>query len=80
MHDLRAISALFQMRADFVAAQAFGSGHINDTYCASYDHAGVGIRYIHQRLNHHVFKDPVRVMENVARVTRHALEKLHAEG
>jgi Phosphotransferase enzyme family len=80
MHDLRAISALFQMRADFVVAEAFGSGHINDTYCASYDQAGVRIRYIHQRLNHHVFKDPVGVMENVARVTRHALESLLAEG
>ena len=41
MHDLRAISALFDMRADFVDAQSFGSGHINDTYCASYDQAGV---------------------------------------
>jgi hypothetical protein len=80
MHDLREISALFQMRADLAEAQAFGSGHINDTYCASYDQAGVRIRYIHQRLNHHVFKDPVRVMENVARVTRHALAKLLAEG
>ncbi|MGL4398679.1 MAG: phosphotransferase enzyme family protein [Luteolibacter sp.] len=80
MHDLRAISALFQMRADFVEARSFGSGHINDTYCASYDQAGVRIRYIHQRLNHHVFKNPVQVMENVARVTHHALAKLLAEG
>lgn len=80
MHDLRAISALFDMRADFVGAQAFGSGHINDTYCAWYDQAGVRIRYIHQRINHHVFKDPVAVMENVDRVTRHALQRLLAEG
>ncbi len=80
MHDLRAISALFQMRADFVEAQSFGSGHINDTYCAWYDQAGVRIRYIHQRINHHVFKNPVKVMENVARVTGHALARLLAEG
>jgi Ser/Thr protein kinase RdoA (MazF antagonist) len=80
MHDVRAISALFQMRADFVEAQSFGSGHINDTYCAWYDQAGVRIRYIHQRLNHHVFKNPVQVMENVARVTGHALARLLADG
>jgi hypothetical protein len=80
MHDLRAISSLFQMRADFVDALPFGSGHINDTYCASYDQAGVPVRYIHQRLNHHVFKNPVAVMENVARVTSHALERLLAKG
>lgn len=80
MHDLRAISRLFEMRADFVEAQAFGSGHINDTYCARYDQAGRSVRYIHQRINHNVFKDPVKVMENVARVTRHALEELLAAG
>ncbi len=80
MHDLRAISALFQMRADFIEAHSFGSGHINDTYCAWYDQAGVRIRYIHQRINHHVFKNPVQVMENVARVTTHALARLLAEG
>lgn len=80
MHDLRAISTLFQMRADFVEAQPFGSGHINDTYCAWYDQAGSRIRYIHQRINHHVFKNPVQVMENVARVTSHALARLLAEG
>lgn len=76
MHDLRAISALFQMRADFIEAEAFGSGHINDTYRATYDQAGLKVRYIHQRVNENVFKKPVEVMENVARVTRHALALL----
>ena len=80
MHDLRAISALFQMRSDWVEAQAFGSGHINDTYCAWYDQAGRRVRYIHQRINPHVFKNPIHVMENVARVTAHALDRLLAEG
>lgn len=80
MHDLRAISALFDMRADFVEARPFDSGHINDTYCARYDQAGREVRYIHQRINQNVFKDPVAVMENVARVTRHALDRLLAAG
>jgi hypothetical protein len=80
MHDLRAISALFDMRADFLDAHAFGSGHINDTYCATYDQAGLIVRYIHQRVNQHVFKNPVQVMENVDRVTRHALTRLHTNG
>ncbi len=76
MHDLRKISLLFQMRADFIEAHSFGSGHINDTYCAWYDQAGTRIRYIHQRLNDKVFKDPIQVMENVDRVTKHALDRL----
>jgi hypothetical protein len=80
IHDLRAISRLFQMRSDFIEARSFGSGHINDTYCATYDQAGGLVRYIHQRVNHQVFKNPIEVMENVARVTRHALDRLLAEG
>jgi Ser/Thr protein kinase RdoA (MazF antagonist) len=79
MHNLKAISALFDMRADFVHAQAYGSGHINDTYCAWYDQSGIRLRYIHQRINHNVFKKPVELMENVDRVTRHALAALLAE-
>ncbi len=79
-HHLREISGLFRMRADFIEAIPFGSGHINDTYCAWYDQAGVRIRYIHQRLNHHVFKEPIKVMENIDRVTHHALDKLLAAG
>lgn len=80
VHNLREVSALFDMRADLVEAQPFGSGHINDTYCAWYDQAGLRLRYIHQRVNHHVFKTPVLMMENVARVTSHALNRLLADG
>lgn len=79
-HDLRAISALFDFRADFVHAYPYGSGHINDTYCAWFDQAGLRIRYIIQRINHNVFKQPVQLMENVERVTKHALARLLAEG
>lgn len=80
MHDLRHISSLFDMRADFVHAHPCGSGHINDTYCAWYDQAGLRVRFIHQRINHNVFKRPVELMENVERVTRHALDVLTASG
>jgi hypothetical protein len=79
-HDIRAITALFDMRADYVAAAAYGSGHINDTYCAVFDQAGRQVRFIVQRINHNVFKQPAQVMENVWRVTRHILASLEAEG
>ena len=79
-HDIRAITALFDMRADFVNAVAYGSGHINDTYFASFDQAGRTVRFIVQRINHQVFKHPVQLMENVERVTRHALATLQSQG
>ena len=79
--DLREISALFDIRADFIDGMPYGSGHINDTYCASFDQAGMRpIRYILQRINTNVFKTPELLMENIARVTRHSLERLIGEG
>jgi hypothetical protein len=75
--DLRKISALFDVRADFVHGIPYGSGHINDTYCASFDQAGLlRVRYILQRINTNVFRTPVQLMENIARVTRYSLERL----
>jgi len=79
MHDIKEIAGLFDMRADFVSAAPYGSGHINDTYCAYYDQAGLRIRYIHQRINHNIFKDPASLMANIKRVTEHALTKLQEE-
>lgn len=79
-HDIAAIARLFDMRADFVSAAPYGSGHINDTYCAYYDQAGQRVRYIHQRLSTEAFKKPIELMENVARVTEHALSELLKEG
>jgi Ser/Thr protein kinase RdoA (MazF antagonist) len=79
-HDIRAITAMFDMRADFVSANAYGTGHINDTYLAVFDQAGQCLRYVVQRINHKVFKHPVLLMENVDRVTKHALATLQAAG
>ena len=80
MHDLTRIAALFDLRGDFVHGHPYGSGHINDTYCVWYDQAGQRLRYIFQRINHNVFKNPVALSENVARVTDHALQRLLEEG
>ena len=75
-HDIRLISQQFQIPGEYLAAEPYGSGHINDTYCANYNQGGSQIRYIHQRINHRVFKNPVTLMENVRRVTGHLRRKL----
>lgn len=76
MHDLKSTSNLFDIRGDFVHGYPYGSGHINDTYCIWVDQAGLRVRYILQRLNQNVFKQPIPLMENVKRVTDHALSRL----
>ena len=79
--NLREVAALFDLRADFLDGMPYGSGHINDTYCAHFDQAGLRpLRYILQRINTNVFKTPVQLMDNIARVTRHSLERLIEEG
>lgn len=70
-HDLRAVTREFQAPGEFVAAAPYGTGHINDTYCAVFDQRGTRVRYIVQRINHLVFKNPPALMENLQRVTAH---------
>jgi len=70
-HDVRAVARQFDLRGDFVTAELYGSGHINDTYCAVFDQGGTRVRYVVQRINHHIFKNPAALMENIRRVTAH---------
>ncbi len=79
-HNLASIAKNFDMRADFISAEPYGSGHINDTYAATYSQAGTQVRYIHQRINHLIFKEPLLLMENIERVTSHIRNKLIATG
>lgn len=78
--DLRSVAARFQIRGDFQEAVPCGSGHINDTYAVLFDQAGNPLRYVVQRINHSVFKDPTGLMSNVERVTAHIRRKLEAAG
>jgi aminoglycoside phosphotransferase (APT) family kinase protein len=61
----------FDIEGDFLGASPYGSGHINDTYRAVFRRNGTMPRYLLQRINHRIFKDPVTLMENIERVTAH---------
>ncbi len=76
--ELRSIISKFVVYGDYLVAVPFGNGNVNDTYQLTYDQGGVRLHYILQRINHQVFKDPVKVMENVSRVTGHILGKIQA--
>jgi Ser/Thr protein kinase RdoA (MazF antagonist) len=66
----------FPILGEFEDAAPYGSGHINDTYVSRWNQAGTRVRYLHQRINHRIFKRPDEVMENILRVTRHIAGKL----
>lgn len=78
-HDVRTVARQFEIRGEFHGAAPYGSGHINDTYCVTYHQAGVPVRYIFQRINHNIFKNPVALMENVQRVTSHLAAKVNGQ-
>jgi aminoglycoside phosphotransferase (APT) family kinase protein len=78
-HDVRAVARQFPLRGEFFSAAPYGSGHINDTYCVVFDQGGARVRYILQRINHLIFKNPPALMENVQRVTAHLSQKAAGE-
>jgi hypothetical protein len=77
---LQDISAHFDITGTFLSAAPHGGGHINDTFLARYQTSSGEQRFIHQRINHFVFKEPKKVMENIERVTRYAREHIIAAG
>ena len=78
-HNIRAVAAQFQIYGEFCSAEPYGSGHINDTCCVVFDQAGTMARYILQRINHNIFKQPIALMENIQRVTAHLGKKMAGE-
>ena len=64
----------FNIEGNVTNVSPFGSGHINDTYRVITDQPNAK-RYLLQRINHHVFKDVVAVMQNIQLVTQHLKSK-----
>ena len=47
----------------------YGSGHINSTFAMVWEQDGKEVRYILQKVNTDIFKDPVSLMKNIEGVT-----------
>jgi len=70
------IASNFQIEGKVISAEPYGSGHINDTRLVVTDKK----RYILQRINKNVFKDPASLMDNFVKVTSYLAKKIEAEG
>src|SRR6478752_1121648 len=72
------ISREFHIHGELLDAEPCKVGHINETYTATYNQGGVTVRYIHQRINHEVFKDPARAISHAepSRSCRRATAKV----
>jgi hypothetical protein len=75
------ILSRFCFQGQFIQAESYDFGHINDTYIAYFRLPGTRVhRYIFQRINQHVFKKPEEVMANIEAVTTHLRNKIAAAG
>ena len=55
-------------------AEGYGNGHINDTYLVTMP------RYILQRINTSIFRNPDQLMENIENVTAFLRERIKGDG
>ena len=65
----------FKIELDDTNEVPYGNGHINETYVV-----GRAKRYIIQKINTNVFRDPEAVMRNIMLVTEHIRRAVACEG
>ncbi|WP_018969729.1 phosphotransferase enzyme family protein [Rubritalea marina] len=73
---VESIAAAFAIAGDLVGYGEIDSGHINTTYLVTFRDGARESRYILQRINEQVFKEPLMVVENVCYVTKHINHKV----
>ena len=78
--DVSKIVANFRLDGDFIYSEAYGCGHINDTYAVYFKRDNEApLRYILQRINTSIF-DADSLMNNIRLVTDYLKAKILEEG
>jgi hypothetical protein len=72
--------ANFSFDGEFIERAPYGNGHINDTFLLRFRCGSKDKRYILQRMNGDIFKNPTELMENVIGVTSYLRKKIIASG
>ena len=70
----------FAISGRVIHSEPYGSGHINDTRYIEVDCDGVIHKYILQKINKNVFKNPVQLMDNYVAVTEYLRKIIIANG
>lgn len=75
------ICRLFQIPGTLMAEKKLSAGNINLTCTALFrEESGVETKYVVQRINGFVFKQPTQIMSNIEKVTAHIRQSLEAQG
>lgn len=79
--DIIKIIEAFPNFGVFIGCKPITDGHINDTFVVEYKLVdGKTEKYLLQRINTNVFKNPVELMENIIGVTEHLKKKIEIAG
>jgi serine/threonine protein kinase len=70
-----AINAI-DFHGTYIAHERYGNGHINDTFLIQFQQENTAVKYILQRMNHEIFKNPEQLMKNICGVTEFLKEKI----
>ena len=70
-NEVRHIIDAFAVEGAILGAERYGSGHINETKYVEIEQDGKIHKYILQKINKNVFKNPEQLMENYTRVTEY---------
>lgn len=75
-HDLESVFANFDIEGKYVRHHFVKVGHINETYLLESTRGGTPERFIFQKINHFVFRNPELLMANFEKITRHLRSRL----
>ena len=76
MEKIKNIAKNFNFNGELVKVEENNQGNINKTYILTYDDNGIIRKYLIQKINSNVFKEPYLVMKNIELVTEHIKKKL----
>lgn len=79
--DIEKVKKAFFPEEIITNCSRHGNGHINDTFllCTQLQNSNNEGRYILQRINHHIFKNPGELIENISEVTAFLHNKIKAQ-
>jgi hypothetical protein len=75
IHDFPFIADKFYPEARFISCEPYGSGHIHETFLLIKSSDGHLQKFILQRFNNSVFREPEKVLNNIRKITSHLKNK-----
>lgn len=78
--QLLSVCRAFGIDGELKETKALTDGHINTTYCATFEKDGKTKKYLLQNINTHVFKDQDVLMQNIVGVTEFLRKRIKEDG